>query len=59
MTEQQWQDVERSVMDFFPTRLLVDGYELTLHLGRDKMRLAIAVYVNGVIDHSQIGRAHV
>lgn len=49
-TTEQWADIEESVGRMFtPVNLLCDGYLISTDVQRDKMKLVVAVYVNGHI----------
>lgn len=50
MTKEEWESVERKLC--YPgagVRLKIDGYNVTLQVMRDKMKMVIAIYVNGYI----------
>jgi len=50
MTKEQWQDIKERVGRMFTSvNLLCDGYVISTEVQRDKMKLYIAVYVNGYI----------
>lgn len=47
-TQEQWAEVERKLSTpFCSVYFLIDGYAVATQVERDKMRLVIAVYVNG------------
>lgn len=52
MTKEQWQAVEQRIMGYpyMTTKIRADGHVLSLSMERDKMRLVVAVYVDGKID---------
>ncbi len=50
MTKEEWESTERKLL--YPgegVHLKVDGYDVTLRVMMDKMKLVIAVYVDGYI----------
>lgn len=48
MTKQQWEQIETSLQSpWGQVNLVCDGYNLTLQVERDKMRLLIMTYING------------
>jgi len=50
MNKQQWDELERNLSSPFGyAKLLIDGYEILLQTQVHKMRLCIAVYINGYI----------
>lgn len=53
-TKEQWENIEQKLNGYFASvELMIDGYKITLRLGRLKsMRLAIVIYTNGTIDCS-------
>ena len=47
MTKQEWAEVEKRIMGGHFVELRIEGRVITLHLVRIKMRLVVAVYVDG------------
>jgi hypothetical protein len=48
VTKQQWEEIEKELQNpWGSVSLLCDGYELTLQVQRDKMRLVIIPYIGG------------
>jgi hypothetical protein len=51
MTKEEWEFVEaRLDCLYFPVKLKADGFEIALLLHRNKYRLEIVIYVNGMIE---------
>lgn len=50
LSKEQWADIEERVGRIFtPVNLLCDGFVISTDVQRDKMKLIVAVYVNGYI----------
>lgn len=52
MTKEQWQAVEQRILGYpyMIAKIRADGHVLSLSMQRDKMRIVIAVYVDGKIN---------
>jgi len=55
LTKEQWAAIERKLTSVFGSvELLIDGYKISLQIHQHRMRLSIAVYINGMMNFDKM-----